>query len=415
MSDEIDNKINISIKARPRGAKLKVYDHNITETDIQRGYADFEIYGEVNDQLVTTPMIIRVNVSNIPPPPPPPTCPSGQCKDPITKLCRNLQINEFIDQVTGECRPIPDTNIRPLTFVSAGDSRAEAKFDKILGQIKSENIDWFFFLGDSQYRPKDTGKDWCDLIDKYGFKKKISILKGNHEDKEEDATKIGDYVENWFKDTYDLRSNDWYSSGFIGNVFYINMNTQDLDIHHPRTQFNKVKSDLQRADQLRNNGTIDWIFINLHKPYYTLKSVNQIIAGVREQYQPLFDTYQVDLVQAGHNHDSQFWLPISYNATPKYQLIQGTNIYDFSKPHGQYGMINGLLGRGITPFQDDEFTNSSRTELINKNVEWWNEKEYGYTLQKVYPRGYNNNPYTELVMQFKNEDKKVLKEVVIRK
>lgn len=380
MSDEDLQKINFSIKYRPNGAKLKVYDYNIKPADITRGFVEFEVYPEINNNINPSPYIINVDVRNI-----------------------------VVD-------PNPTPTIKPFTVASVGDTRAEQEFDTIAGNIKSEDPLWFFSLGDYQYNPKDNAKAWCNIIDKHGLKDRMGIIRGNHEDKEENATGIGTYIENWFKPVYDLKANNWFRSGIVGNIYYLDINSQDLDYQYQgREQYQKIEKALIEADQLRTQNKIEWIFVNIHKPFYTLKSVNEVHLKARDVYQPLYDKYQVDVIQFGHNHDAQLWYPMSYNAVPKYTLIQGTDIFDFSKPHGQLIHINGLGGRGITPFQDDEFTDSSRTKLVNKNVFWWNETQLGYTMQYVTPKGWNGNPYGELKMQFKNIKKEILKEVIIRK
>lgn len=390
--DEQFNKINISVKSRPRGAKLKVYDYNIKPDDIANGFVEFELYPEINNDIITNPYVINVDIRHVKPIP----------EDP-------------------DPDPDPTPTLKPFIVASVGDTRAEEEFDTIAGHIASENPLWFFSLGDYQYRENTTGKkqsskEWCDIIDKHNLKNRMGLVLGNHEHEEENGHNLGQYIEEWFKPVYDLKANKWFRSGIVGNIFYIDCNTQDLDIQYVgREQYNKIEAALKQADSLRQQNLIEWIFVNMHKPFYTLKSVNQVLMGARHALQPLFDKYHVDVIQWGHNHDAQLWYPMSYNATPKYSLIPGTNIFDFSKPHGQLIHINGLGGRGITKFQDDEFTDSSRTQLVNKNVFWWNETQLGYTMQYVTPKGWNGNQYGELKMQFKNIKKEVLKEIIIRK
>jgi Calcineurin-like phosphoesterase len=98
-----------------------------------------------------------------------------------------------------------------------------------------------------------------------------------------------------------LKSNNWLSAKQVNNAYFIAMNSQDLDYSYiNRTQYNWVKNEIDKAKDLRNEGKIDWIFIGVHKPQYTLKTKHIPEQKARDIYQPIFDKAQVDIVESGH-------------------------------------------------------------------------------------------------------------------
>ena len=77
-----------------------------------------------------------------------------------------------------------------------GDSKVESDAKMVFTNIKNEKPDTLVFLGDASYID-DNGKVWTDLIDSIGLKDIIQVIKGNHEDQEENAEKAGQDMEKW--------------------------------------------------------------------------------------------------------------------------------------------------------------------------------------------------------------------------
>ena len=286
-----------------------------------------------------------------------------------------------------------------LIIAAVGDSKAESEAKVTFTNIKNEKPDTFVFLGDASYID-DNGKVWTDLIDSIGLKEIIQVIKGNHEDKEENAEKAGQDMENWMPSLKEAKNGaTWLSSKQVKNAYFINMNGQDLDYQFSdKGQYAWVKEELDNAVKLRSEGKIDWIFVSFHQPIYSLKTIHTPEQNARDIYQPLFDAAQVDFVLHGHNHDMQLWLPMSYNGQQSFtQLADGT--FDFSKQHGQFYMINGAAGRGLTPFSQDPKTNT--------NVMFANDEDMGYSV--FYIKG------KELTLEYKSNSGEILHHIKIVK
>ncbi|MGZ5470454.1 MAG: metallophosphoesterase [Nitrososphaeraceae archaeon] len=286
-----------------------------------------------------------------------------------------------------------------LIVAAVGDSKAESEAKVTFTNIKNEKPDTFVFLGDASYID-DNGKVWTDLIDSIGLKEIIQVIKGNHEDKEESAEKAGQDMENWMPSLKEAKNGAiWLSSKQVKNAYFINMNGQDLDYQFSdKGQYAWVKEELDKAVKLRSEGKIEWIFVSFHQPIYSLKTIHTPEQNARDIYQPLFDAAQVDFVLQGHNHDMQLWLPMSYNGQQLFtKLADGT--FDFSKQHGQFYMINGAAGRGLTPFSQDPKTNT--------NVMFANDEDLGYSV--FYIQG------KELILQYKSNAGEILHQIKVVK
>jgi Predicted phosphohydrolases len=275
----------------------------------------------------------------------------------------------------------------PFVVVFSADSDVSNKADSVFEEIVKEEPHRYIFGGDGPYAKE--GKTWTKLIDKHGLKPIIKLSEGNHdcEDSEDEQTEKD--IESWMKPLMDLtktpevnseHEDDWVSPKWIHswqdrNAFFIVMNTEDNDIAYKRNQYNWVVKLLKKVKDLKAEGKVDWTFVILHKPIYTLKTKkgHDALLKVRDIYQPLFDKSGIDFVLSGHNHNSQLWVPMVYDATPKSTNSDGT--YDFSEPHGQFYFVNGAGGHEINNFK----------EKVNKNkkVLFANEEEYCYTLFRI--------------------------------
>jgi hypothetical protein len=61
----------------------------------------------------------------------------------------------------------------------------------------------------------------------------------------------------------------------------------------------------------RSDPSVDWIIVQMHQcPASSSKTGNGSDAGLRAQWLPLFDKYQVDLVLSGHDHDYERSFPV---------------------------------------------------------------------------------------------------------
>ena len=135
-------------------------------------------------------------------------------------------------------------------------------------------------------------------------------------------------------------------------------------------QYNWTRIKLEEAARLRDTEKkVDWIFVIVHKPLYTLKGGHRPERKARDIYQPLFDQYQVDFVLHGHSHNMQRTLPIKYGGLDQSPIITASGL-DFSQDHGQIYIVSGAGGRPLYKFDEGK----------NRWTAFAYDKEYGYHL-----------------------------------
>jgi hypothetical protein len=274
----------------------------------------------------------------------------------------------------------------PFIIAFSADSdqkkKGDADPDSVFERIKEENPHRYIFGGDGPYAK--TGKKWTELIDKYGLKNIMKIAQGNHDCKESESEQTEKDIEEWMPDlkiTPEVDPNElnwtkpkWIHSWQDRNVFFIVMNSSDMQIPFKKNQYNWVVKQLEKVKNLKAEGKVDWMFGIMHKPWYTLQTNHAPEVAIRQIYQPLFDEVGFDFMLYGHNHDHQVWLPMAFEATQKFTKLPDGS-YDFSAPHGQFHIVNGAGGHEINQFQENW--------KDNKNVLYANDKEFCYTLFKI--------------------------------
>lgn len=109
----------------------------------------------------------------------------------------------------------------------------------------------------------------------------------------------------WPYDTlFSLPDSEEYYSTDYGNLHIVALNTETSLVG---PQLSWLRQDLERN---RNNDRIDWTVVAFHRPPYSSGSHGSQL-DVREAWCHLFETYQVDLVFAGHDHDYERTVPIN--------------------------------------------------------------------------------------------------------
>src|SRR5215203_2381565 len=250
-----------------------------------------------------------------------------------------------------------------LKIAFFADNGVTQDAEKVLDAIMTEqDIDQYIFGGDGGYWQK--GPEWVSMMQKYfddTKKAKLIISQGNHDHKDSEREQEQQVIENWIpslKETPEVGGDQswektrWLTAKQVDNIYIISMNSQDMDIVFKRNQYNWVMKQLEIAKDLRNTGKIDWIFVVIHKPWFTLKSHHSPETSVRQIYSAKFVEYGVNLVLHGHNHNTQLWVPMvvvqqgpASDAESKQlfeKLPDGT--FDFTKPHGQFFIVSGHGG-----------------------------------------------------------------------
>jgi predicted phosphodiesterase len=205
-----------------------------------------------------------------------------------------------------------DNTQEELLITAVGDTTCSDDAKRTFQKIVSEKPHINLFLGDSSYELDATC--FIDIFRSYnGLKEKTIFARGNHDDKENESDTVRAQLEAYFGIT------EWTVTKQVGNVYLICMNSQDPDWDLKyKDQYNWLKSKLEESSRLRDKEKkIDWIFVLIHKPLYTLKGGHRPERKARDIYHPLFDQYQIDFVLHGHSHNMQRTLKV-FNAFDRY-------------------------------------------------------------------------------------------------
>lgn len=214
---------------------------------------------------------------------------------------------------------------------------AEAVLDGFVGWNDAngqEDVDLFLLLGDNAYR-EGTDEQWqIAVFDLYGdILKRAAVWPtiGNHEmgflggSVASDVTEYQALVEGDdfvqpdrapYMDIFTLpmegeaggvaSGTEQYYSFNYGNVHVISLDSQ---VTIRDDVLREAMKDWLEAD-LSSNAS-DWTVVIFHHPPYTrgshnsdnrLGGIDQPIFDIREQFNPLFEEYGVDLVYSGHTH-----------------------------------------------------------------------------------------------------------------
>jgi calcineurin-like phosphoesterase family protein len=257
---------------------------------------------------------------------------------------------------------------------------------------KEENVALYVNIGDNGYNGK--GKAAVELIKQHfpdgsEKKNKFVMVLGNHDDGESESDEneelLGAYLPEQYKTKPEFEGTDqswqdtrWLTNRQVGDIYFIGMNSQDMDVEFKRNQFNWVSQQIEIAKKLRSEGKIKWIINAVHKPWFTLKSSHSPYTAVREIYSDLFKNV-VNQNWHGHNHNDQaWWSMIAKNeegnaAGEQLQtLLADGKTIDHSKEHGWTTNINGHSGHEHNAFKENA--------TANKNVMWANDKTFSYTV-----------------------------------
>jgi hypothetical protein len=117
----------------------------------------------------------------------------------------------------------------------------------------------------------------------------------------------------------------------------------------------------------RADRSVDWIIVQMHQDAASSSATgNGSDLGIREEWLPLFDAYQVDLVLCGHDHDYERSFPVrGYDSMAGHEVATGAPVQT-RRPHPvtttaasrfdtSAGTVHLILGGGGTSAPLDEY------------------------------------------------------------
>ena len=298
---------------------------------------------------------------------PDPDCPDGQHKD-SNGVCvpndgfpcpdgEHLEGNQCVPDGSP---PVPEQ----VTVAIVGDIGCSSNADTVVFSVGAvADLDMFVANGDISYA--STIDCFMEMLDQHSdtvpLNEITKITIGNHDDEEDGSSQLRQS----FISAFGIPSGGYYSFD-LQNIHFLMMDTQSSYAVNS-AQYNFARNDLIAASQAAN---IDWIVVCYHKPSMTISSDHAALTDFRDIYHPLFDTYHVDFVISGHNHNMQRTHPVRHNtSSPTSPTVVSTgttsetvnNIY--IDVDGRVFVVSGAGGRahdslGSPPshyaFGDDE-------------------------------------------------------------
>jgi hypothetical protein len=224
---------------------------------------------------------------------------------------------------TGTFRTAPASAV-PFRFVAFGDQGDSAAAQAVDGQIRRLAPNLVFLVGDLCYASTTGGLDprgvlpptvshgvwdrWLALSSSAGAKGVPWLAGvGNHEieDGQGDLGYRG-YLARVGLPGNGPRGIPTARTARHGNVAFVNLDANDVSFEITRNlgwtggrQTAWLEATLRA---LRADPVIDWVVVGFHHCTYCTNAVHGSDGGVRSEWVPLFDRYQVDLVVNGHNH-----------------------------------------------------------------------------------------------------------------
>jgi len=278
-----------------------------------------------------------------------PTCPAGEHYDSVAAACvpdaitcpagQHLENSVCVPDDGGQgggggggSPPTPE----PVRIAVVGDIGCNSQGDDTVAFVAAlPNLDIFLAVGDLTY----TSSVSClvENLNAGNIKDKTRIVIGNHDDTEDGSASYRSGA----LSAFGVPSGGYYSFQ-VQNVFFIGMDTQ-RDYSASSLQYTFVNAALQTASA---SSTVDWIIVYYHKPSLTCPSNHSALTDFRTTYHPLFDTYHVDVIITGHNHNMQRSYPVKHNAaSPASPIVQSTSPDNiFTNIDGRVFIVSGAGG-----------------------------------------------------------------------
>ena len=232
------------------------------------------------------------------------------------------------------CFPIIDKEFQSnnvLNIATAADFGINKNSIKTLANIQSSDPEIILLAGDLG---QSTAERWIESSKIIG-KENVYIVLGDG-DLPQEKQKLREY--------YDL-NNDYYSFDYE-NIHFLAVTPADLTlaerargvsqetISNDKMQLDFIRTDLKHAN---DNPETDFTIVFMHLPMYS--SIQYPFMDLRNELQPMFDLYGVDLVIGGHQHAYERTYPVMFN-----NAITDYEKCSYNNPDGQIYLTVGTGG-----------------------------------------------------------------------
>ena len=236
------------------------------------------------------------------------------------------------------------TRVWVLGDAGTATSNQRAVRDAYYTWTGTRHTDLWFMLGDNAYDDGTDAEYQAAVFDMYTAMLRKSVLWstfGNHDGHTADsATQSGPYYDLFtFPKNAEIggaaSGTEAYYSFDYANIHFISLDSYETSRSTTGAMMNWLKADLASTAQ-------DWLVVMWHHPPYTKGShdsdTESALRDMRERFNPVLESYGVDLVLCGHSH--------SYERS---FLINGH--YGASSTFTASHKIDGGSGRDATPYK----------------------------------------------------------------
>ena len=204
---------------------------------------------------------------------------------------------------TFQTAPVDRRNFTFTAIADQGTTKNSIKNVELASALKSS---FTLPVGDLSYSTGSQGTwdKWFKIIEPIASNALYLPTIGNHE---VDANVGGNL--SLYLNQFVLPGNEqWYSFEW-GNTHFVSLYVSPY-ADGKAAQYTWLAQDLEAAS---NNPRINWIIVYLHFPPYSSGRYPNLLL-LRSNLTPILDSYHVDLVLTGHDHNYQRTYPI-YNGT----------------------------------------------------------------------------------------------------
>ena len=242
------------------------------------------------------------------------------------------------------CFPIIDKEFQSnnvLNIATASDFGINKNSIKTLANIQSSDPEIILLVGDLG---QSTAEKWIESSKIIG-KENVYIVLGDG-DLPREKQKLREY--------YDL-NNDYYSFDYE-NIHFLAVTPADITlaerargvsqetISNDKMQLDFIRTDLKHAN---DNPETDFTIVFMHLPMYS--SIQYPFMDLRDELQPMFDLYGVDLVISGHQHAYERTYPVMFN-----NAITDYEKCSYNNPDGQIYLTVATGGHSHSTFKQKQ-------------------------------------------------------------
>jgi len=212
--------------------------------------------------------------------------------------------------VEGETRPV---RVWVLGDAGSGDERAERVRDAFYQFNEGADADLILLLGDAAYdlgSDADYQKAFFEVYPDSLATTPVLSAPGNHDFETDQGSP---YFEIFSlpidgKTGGEASGTESYYSFNLANIHFVSLDTEVSERSPGSDMYRWLVADLKANKQ-------DWTVAFFHHPIYSKgrhdsDNKGSAMAELREHYTPIFETYGVDLVLSGHNHDYERSFPL---------------------------------------------------------------------------------------------------------